>query len=111
MAFLIELSGSADGCAVKPTCGRSYTSTKGDEYYVDMELINRVGCEGFLRVDGNCEKISIPCIAFGMTTCVQVELPYPWSKHKLTSNVPIDSYCKNGYLESIFHVIKLWIKG
>lgn len=104
--YLIELSGSAKGCAVKPTCGRRYTSKKGDDCWVDMQLINDAGCDGFLKIAGNYSNILITCVAFGMKTCVQVELPYPWSKHELIANVPIEAYCKNSYFDSVIHVVK-----
>ena len=108
MTFLIELSGSAKGCAVVPTCGRSYTSKKGDEYFVDLDLIDNTGCDGFLRIESG-HDLFVDRIAFGMETYVQVEKLYPWSKHKLVSNVPIKEYCRIGYFKAFYRVVKGWL--
>ena len=111
MGYLISLSGSAKGCAVTPTVGRKYTSKEGDKYWVDMDLLESYGFDGFISIDCSYSGLLIDCVAFGMNTCIQVSLPYPWSKHELVSNVPIESYCKNGYLESAFHAVKYYFKS
>tara|TARA_R110000850_G_C9723140_1_gene442488 strand:- start:362 stop:604 length:243 start_codon:yes stop_codon:yes gene_type:complete len=80
MKALIEISGNANGCEVVPTCGRSYTYMNGGEYSVNLDLVNRVGCDVFLHLPCGV-GFTLPYIAFGMSTCVQVFLPYPWSKH------------------------------
>jgi len=105
MSFLIELYGDAKSCTVIPTCGRKYSYRKSDEYFIGVNLVCEAGFDGFIR-SHNCKNVHIKCIAFGMKTYVQVELPYPWSKHQLISNVTIKSYCKNGYLYSIAKFIK-----
>jgi hypothetical protein len=102
LKFLIELSGSAKDCLVVPTCGRSYTKNYRE---VDLERLHRVGLAGFVRLSNHCD-IAIPHYAAGMSTCIQLELKYPWTKHALISNVPIKKFCKKGYFYSIFHLIK-----
>tara|TARA_R110002096_G_scaffold126118_3_gene272661 strand:+ start:118 stop:474 length:357 start_codon:yes stop_codon:yes gene_type:complete len=108
MNFVIELYGDAKGCAVVPTISRAMSSRKGDNTCIDMMAITNEGFDGFLRV--NCgSDINIVKIASGMENSVQVELPYPWSNHGIMSNVPVESFCKNGYFDSIIHLIKVKI--
>jgi hypothetical protein len=109
MKALIEISGKAEGCWVVPTCGRSYTNMDGGKYSINLDLANRVGCDTFLCLS-YASGLYVPYFAFGMSTCVQVFLPYPWSKHELISNVPIETCCRYGYLESYWHVIKYYFK-
>jgi len=110
MRFLIEISGDSRGCSVVPTCGRMFSSIECDETAVDMFSLARSGFDGFLNIGVN-SSLNITHIAFGMDTFVQVELPYPWSKHGLISTVPIKTFCKNGYFDSVCHVIKLRISS
>jgi hypothetical protein len=102
LKFLIELSGSAKDCIVVPTCGRSYTKNYRE---IDMETLERIGLAGFVRLSNYCD-IAIPHYAVGMSTCIQLELKYPWTKHALISNVPIKKFCRKGYFYSAFHVVK-----
>jgi hypothetical protein len=99
LKFLIELSGSAKGCLVVPTCGRDFTTSQE----VDLDKLKKAGLDGFVYLSNFVE---IPHFATGQKTCIQLELKYPWTKHALISNVPIEKFCRNGYLDSIFHVVK-----
>ena len=101
LKFLIELSGSAKDCLVVPTCGRDFTTS----WEVDFDKIEKAGLDGFVHLS-NFVEITIPHCATGQKTCIQLELKYPWTKHALISNVPIKKFCMNGYLDSIFHVVK-----
>ena len=108
--FLIEISGGANECSITPICGRGYSGRSGSESYVDMSLITKAGLLGFLSINA-CEWQTKWTIGFGMETCVQVETPYPWTKHSLICNVPIETYCMNGWVESALHALKIKIKG
>ena len=107
--FLIELSGDATGCAVVPTCCLKYCSIKGGGYCIDMNIIASLGFKGFTMITGG-HNINIPHVTFGTETCVQLEKPYPWTKHNLVSNVPIQAFCKNGWFNSICHYIAVKFK-
>ena len=103
MNFLIVLYGNDKGCAVTPTVSREFSFRKGEVTSVDMWAIQNQGFDGFLYIH-HPAHINIAQIASGMKNSVQVELPYPWSKHELFSNVPIETYCKKGYFESLLHL-------
>ena len=108
--FLIELSGSSKGYVVTPTVGIQFSSRKGGDYYVDLNALESSGYDGFLRVANGNHTFNLDRISFGMSTYVQIELPYPWSKHDLYSNVPIKSFCKSGYFISAIRFICCKIK-
>lgn len=110
MKFLIELSGEAKGCTVVPTVSREFSVRIGDFIYIDMDALERHGYDGFLRADTDCAA-SIPYLASGMRCSVQAELPYPWAKHGLRSNVPIESFCKRGYVASVVRLLSFKIKS
>lgn len=110
MRFVIEISGSAPDCIIKPTAGRDITTRIGGSTCVDIKLVLAGGFDGFCRLDVNCNYNNI-LMASGMETSVQIEKPYPWTKHTVKSNVPIQEYCTRGYFESAVHLIKAWFKG
>jgi hypothetical protein len=96
--FLIELSGSAKDCLVVPTCGRDFTTNQE----IDLDKLKKAGLDGFVYIS----NVAIHHFATGQKTYIQLELKYPWTKHALISNVPIKKFCRNGYLDSIFHAVK-----
>ncbi len=112
MSFVIELHGEAKGCYITAVAAERFSSKKGSDACIDGNLLSRYGYDGFLSINQG-KLLTLGCLDFavGKDTHLKVELPYPWTKHKLHSNVPIKTHCNNGYFESAIHWLMVKINN
>jgi hypothetical protein len=103
--YLIEMDNPQSGVEIIPTISRKFTSRDGEHSYVNLDAIMSSGFDGAVRLNGigwNYPRL----FAFGMEDCVQVKKQWKWQKVTVTANVPVKSYCLNGWFKSL----KLWLR-
>ena len=103
---VVELRGQASNVHLIVNLGQRYTVRRDDVIYVNLTNVNNDGYDMALKIDThNIESFTY---AFGVSNdmSVDVRLSHIWQRHDLKSNVQINTYCKRGFLGSIWYVIR-----
>ncbi len=106
MNALINIYGYGGDMEIIPTIPRKFQSLDSDMEGagVNLESLRDFGFDCFINMDVSCRKIKIPYSAGGSDVCIQVRKKHIFQKVKITSNVPIYSFCEIGFLKSVFVV-------
>jgi hypothetical protein len=109
MSYLIQLSGDAKGCSVTVVIENKFIALDEEcEWGVDEAKLEEDGYINAISVTAFSD-INVTSMEHDDKSYVKVELPYPWSKTTLVANVPVKESCNNGWIDSILHVISLFL--
>jgi hypothetical protein len=115
MKALINIYGFGGDMEIIPTVPRifQFDVNQKNDFGVSLKALKRSGFDSLVYVDAASRSIYIPYFAGGNgnEVCIHVKKRHIFQKVKITSNVPILSYCEIGFFKSAIIVIKQLIKN
>lgn len=102
MKSIIEITGSAKDLTVTAVLAQRYTSRIGENNSINYSQVASDGFDCVVSLpDYHLMQNCIIRTGSGMQSSVDVKLNHKWQKHKLRSNVKINTYCTKGFFASL----------